>query len=57
MMPDLAVLIGRWGYGAIFLVVLLGNVGIPVPEEAILVLAGYLVFQGTFELAPSSPPV
>jgi undecaprenyl-diphosphatase len=47
-MPDLDSLVGRWGYPAIFLVVILGNVGLPVPEESILGVAGYLVWQGKF---------
>ncbi len=45
-MPNLSELIGHWGYLAIFVSVLLGNLGIPVPEEAILLLAGYLVWAG-----------
>ena len=45
-MPDLTPLIGHWGYLAIFLFVLLGNLGLPAPEESILVLAGYLTWQG-----------
>src|SRR5574341_1666084 len=43
-------LIGHWGYSAIFLAVVLGNVGMPVPEEAILALAGYLVWRGKLRL-------
>lgn len=49
-MPDLGQLIGHWGYPAIFLFVILGNLGLPVPEESILVLAGYLVWQGDLRL-------
>ncbi|MBI3001462.1 MAG: DedA family protein [Deltaproteobacteria bacterium] len=45
-MPSLSDLIGHWGYLAIFLAVVLGNMGVPVPEEAILLLAGYLVWEG-----------
>jgi membrane protein DedA with SNARE-associated domain len=44
---SLAELVSHWGYPAIFLVVVLGNVGLPVPEETILVLAGYLTWKGT----------
>lgn len=44
-MPDLGILIGHWGYLAILVVVLLGNLGIPVPEEAILVLGGYMAWR------------
>jgi membrane protein DedA with SNARE-associated domain len=44
-MSDLTQLIGQWGYLAIFLLVILGNIGVPVPEEAIMVLAGLLVWE------------
>lgn len=49
-MPDIQTLIGHWGYLAIFVCVILGNVGLPVPEESILVLAGYLVWQADLRL-------
>ena len=49
-MPDLGELIGHWGYLAIFLFVVLGNLGLPVPEETILVLSGYLVWRGELRL-------
>ena len=49
-MPDLRPLIEHWGYLAIFVFVILGNLGIPVPEESILILAGYLVWQGALRL-------
>ncbi len=49
-MPDLAPLIAHWGYAAIFLFVVLGNVGLPVPEETILALSGYLVWRGKLRL-------
>jgi membrane protein DedA with SNARE-associated domain len=42
-MPDLTPLISHWGYLAIFLFVLLGNLGLPVPEESILVLAAAIL--------------
>jgi membrane protein DedA with SNARE-associated domain len=43
-------LIEHWGYEAIFAVVILGNLGFPVPEEGILVFAGYLVWAGKLRL-------
>jgi membrane protein DedA with SNARE-associated domain len=43
---DMGELLGHWGYLAIFFAVLLGNVGLPVPEEMILSLAGYLSWRG-----------
>ena len=45
-MPNLSRLIDAWGYGAIFLIVVLGNVGLPVPEETVLTVGGYLAWQG-----------
>jgi len=45
-MSNLTNLIGHWGYAAIFVVVLLGNIGLPIPEETVLGLSGYLVWRG-----------
>jgi membrane protein DedA with SNARE-associated domain len=45
-MPDVGHLIGHWGYLAIFVLVVLGNMGVPLPEETVLLLAGYMVWQG-----------
>lgn len=42
--------IGHWGYLAIVLGVFGGNVGLPVPEETILVLGGYMAWRGTLRL-------
>ncbi len=42
--------ITHWGYVAVFLAVLLGNIGLPVPEESIILLSGYLAWRGTFSL-------
>jgi membrane protein DedA with SNARE-associated domain len=50
-MSDLGQLIAYWGYPAIFVVVVLGNVGLPVPEETTLIVAGYMVWQGYFRLS------
>lgn len=44
--PWLTSLLQHWGYAAVFVIVVLGNVGLPVPEETILALAGYLVWRG-----------
>ena len=49
-MPDLTQLLDHWGYVALFVVVVLGNVGVPLPEETVLALAGYLVWRGDMRL-------
>jgi len=47
---DIPQLIDHWGYIAIFAIVVLGNIGLPVPEETVLLLAGYLVWEGDLNL-------
>ncbi len=47
---DGASLLEHWGYAAVFGVVILGNVGLPIPEETVLLLAGYLVWEGQLRL-------
>jgi membrane-associated protein len=51
-MPNLSEFVATWGYVAVALVVVLGNIGLPVPEETVLVLAGYLVWGGRLRWAP-----
>lgn len=38
--------ISQWGYLAIFLLMALSSMCIPIPSEVVLLFAGYLVFQG-----------
>ncbi len=49
-MPSLTQLIDAWGYVAIALVVILGNLGLPVPEETVLTIGGYLAWRGELGL-------
>jgi len=49
MMPG-GDLVAHWGYAAIFLIVVLGNVGLPVPEETTLIVVGYLAWRGDLQL-------
>ena len=49
-LDGIASLISHWGYAAIFLAILLGNVGVPLPEESIILLSGYLAWRGTLSL-------
>jgi membrane protein DedA with SNARE-associated domain len=38
--------VSTYGYGAIFLLLMLGIVGLPVPDETLLVFCGYLISKG-----------
>jgi len=38
--------ISQYGYGAIFLLLMLGVVGLPIPDETLLVYCGYLISKG-----------
>lgn len=51
-MGHLTLFVEHWGYAAIVAVVVLGNLGLPVPEETILTLAGYLAWRGDLRLWP-----
>ena len=42
--------IARYGYLAIFVLLMLGIIGLPVPDETILLFAGYLSFMGDLRL-------
>jgi membrane protein DedA with SNARE-associated domain len=43
---DVFAWVAAHGYGAIFLLLMLGVVGLPVPDETLLVFCGYLVGRG-----------
>jgi membrane protein DedA with SNARE-associated domain len=43
---DLSASLTRGGYAAIFLSVILGSLGLPIPEDGVFVLAGYLAREG-----------
>jgi membrane protein DedA with SNARE-associated domain len=51
-MSGLDTFVGQWGYLAIIPAVVLGNAGVPIPEEAVLAVAGYLVWTGQLRLFP-----
>lgn len=40
--------VAHYGYGALFLLLLLGVVGLPVPDETLLIYCGYLIWKGVF---------
>jgi membrane protein DedA with SNARE-associated domain len=45
--------ITHYGYVAIFLLLMFGIVGLPVPDEALLTFVGYLSFKGDLQLVAS----
>lgn len=45
--------ITQYGYVAIFSLLVLGIVGLPVPDETLLTFAGYLVYQGRLQILPT----
>lgn len=45
--------ISTYGYAALFGCLMFGIVGLPIPDETLLALSGYLVFKGQFSLLPT----
>lgn len=45
----LSSLLETWGYAALLLLLILNGVGSPIPEDLVLLSAGYLVYAGVFE--------
>jgi membrane protein DedA with SNARE-associated domain len=46
-------LLAQYGYFALFCLLMLGIIGLPIPEETLLVFAGVLVFRGHLDLVPT----
>jgi len=42
--------ISQYGYFAVFVLLMLGIVGLPVPDETLLAFSGYLAFKGNLSL-------
>src|SRR5260370_8537922 len=49
-MLDLGQLIAYWVYPAIFLLVRLSNIGLPVPDKTTLIFPCSLLYKGDFQL-------
>jgi membrane protein DedA with SNARE-associated domain len=43
----------QYGYLGIFFLLMLGIIGLPIPDEVLMTFAGYLVFKGQLALAPT----
>jgi membrane protein DedA with SNARE-associated domain len=52
-MGTFAHLLSHYGYLGLFGLLMFGIVGVPVPEETLLVFAGVLVYRGHLALAPT----
>jgi membrane protein DedA with SNARE-associated domain len=45
--------IAQYGYAAIFCLLAVGIVGLPVPDETLLTLTGFLIFNGSLHPVPA----
>ncbi len=52
-METITLWVAHYGYAGIFSLLVLGIVGLPVPDEWLLTFAGYLVFKGHLHLIPA----
>lgn len=46
-------LVSQYGHIAIFCLLVLGIVGLPVPDETLLTFSGYLIYKGQFHFLPT----
>ncbi len=46
--------LSHYGYLGIFLLLMVGIVGLPIPDEVVLMFAGYLIFKGYFHPLPTA---
>jgi membrane protein DedA with SNARE-associated domain len=46
--------IPEYGYPALFLLLMLGIVGLPIPDETLLTFSGYLIFKNELALMPTT---
>ncbi|MDA8241740.1 MAG: DedA family protein [Nitrospiraceae bacterium] len=52
-LSDISALFSRFSYAGIFLSLILGSVGFPFPEDAILMCSGLLIARGVLSPAPA----
>jgi len=46
--------LSHYGYLGVFLLLMVGIVGLPIPDEVVLMFAGYLIFKGYFHPLPTA---
>lgn len=52
-MDHALVWVSHYGYGAIFVLLLLGVVGLPIPDETLLIVCGSLILKGALKPVPA----
>lgn len=52
-MDHVAAFIYAYGYPGLFALLMLGIVGLPIPDEWLLIFTGYLVYKGFFQPVPA----
>jgi membrane protein DedA with SNARE-associated domain len=52
-MPDIMTLTQHFPYVGLFILLILGGLGLPFPEDATLLLCGFLIFNGTVKPVPA----
>ena len=50
----IADVLATWGYLGIFIAVFVGNLGVPVPEETVMLAAGFLAGAARCSICDSS---
>lgn len=53
MLEHVILWITDYGYVALYLLLMLGIVGLPIPDETLMVFCGYLIQRGTFQAGPT----
>jgi membrane protein DedA with SNARE-associated domain len=53
LQQSMALWIAQYGYSAIFFLLIGGIVGVPVPDQLLLVISGYLVLTHSLSLVPT----
>jgi len=45
--------ISHYGYAGIFFLLMLGIIGLPIPDETMMTFSGYLIFKGQLHVVPT----
>jgi len=52
-METVLYLISHYGHLALFCLLMLGIIGLPIPDETLLTFSGYLIYKGQFHVLPT----